>query len=382
MKRVLRDIPLPDEQGAEERAWQVVSAAFAGREPTPWPKRRARLILIGAVGLAVVAAALSPPGMAFLGSVRDRVTGRHAGHGLVELPAGGRLLVNSARGPWIVQRDGSRRLLGPYAGASWSPHGLFVVAVRGDDLLALDPKGNVRWTISRRQPVSSPRWSPDGFRIAYLSGRALHVVAGDGTGDRLLATNVSGVAPAWAPGDRHVLAFSDRRGRVSVEQTDTRSLYWRSEPGEAPVQLAWAPDGFELVALARHSLRVLGKGTVLGELRFPRRTAVAAAFSPAGNRLALIRDLTGQGRAEVVSLAVTFGARPAVRRVFAAAGDFSGLAWSPDGRWLLLAWRSADQWLFVRATGVQRIVTASAIASRFDPGGTPPSFPELAGWCC
>ena len=36
---------------------------------------------------------------------------------------GGRLLVTAPQGAWVVSADGSRRRLGNYAGASWSPHG-------------------------------------------------------------------------------------------------------------------------------------------------------------------------------------------------------------------------------------------------------------------
>ena len=59
------------------------------------------------------------------------------------------------------------------------------------------------------------------------------------------------------------------------------------------------------------------------------------------------------------------------------------LLYSPDGEWLLLAWRSADQWLFLNPADPRRVVAISDIAAQFDPGTTsPPSFPKLAGWCC
>ena len=36
------------------------------------------------------------------------------------------------------------------AGGSWSPHGRFVVAWRGGELLAVEPGGRVRWSLARR----------------------------------------------------------------------------------------------------------------------------------------------------------------------------------------------------------------------------------------
>src|ERR671934_220788 len=49
---------------------------------------------------------------------------KHAAPTLFRLPAPGRLLVESSEGPWVVQPDGSKRLLGRFLDASWSPHGL------------------------------------------------------------------------------------------------------------------------------------------------------------------------------------------------------------------------------------------------------------------
>src|SRR5439155_19771313 len=105
---------------------------------------------------------------------------------VVTLPAHRRRLVTSNEVPRVIGAVGSKRQLGAYDAASCSPHGLFVAASRGQELFALDPGGHVHWSIARPRPVLGARWSPDGFRIAYRSGGALRLVAGDGTGDRLL----------------------------------------------------------------------------------------------------------------------------------------------------------------------------------------------------
>jgi hypothetical protein len=70
--------------------------------------------------------------------------------------------------------------------------------------------------------------------------------------------------------------------------------------------------------------------------------------------------------------------RAAPRRVFAGAGAFSGLSWSPDGRWLLIGWQTADQWVFVRVAGPRRIEAVSNVSAQFRSSG----FPTIAGWCC
>ena len=66
--------------------------------------RGLRLLVAVAVLAALVAAALSPPGRAVGGWIRDRVAGEEATEpALVRLPTTGRLLVVSEQGPWIVR---------------------------------------------------------------------------------------------------------------------------------------------------------------------------------------------------------------------------------------------------------------------------------------
>jgi len=61
-------------------------------------------------------------------------------------------------------------------------------------------------------------------------------------------------------------------------------------------------------------------------------------------------------------------------------GVFSGIVWSPDGRWLHFASPpTADQWVFVRTAGAQRIAAVSTISSQFEPGRAHAAFPALAG---
>ena len=87
-----------------------------------------------------------------------------------------------------------------------------------------------------------PRWAGthSDTRIAYLSRSGLHVVAGDGTGDRTgCADLVARVAPTWRPGPDRVLAFAAPTGAVYVFAVErSRSLRVRKpDPHSAPAQL-------------------------------------------------------------------------------------------------------------------------------------------------
>ncbi len=131
----------PGEDAAGERAWEIVRAAYAQREPVTWPRRHARPLIAAAVVVAAVAAVLSPPGRSVVHSIRKAVGVQHAQTELFSLPSSGRLLVSGRGGTWIVNADGSRRRLGAYREAAWSPHGLFVAATKRNELVALDPHG-------------------------------------------------------------------------------------------------------------------------------------------------------------------------------------------------------------------------------------------------
>lgn len=375
----------PGEEEAGERGWDVVRAAYdeGKRERArPRPRRLSlRPLAVAAAGAVLVALVVTPAGAAVADWIEEVVERepRDAGPAPLRLPAQGRLLVDTAGGPWIVSRDGSKRLLGDYEASGWSPGGLFLVATSGRDLLALEPNGRVRWQRTAPARISGARWAPSGFRIAYLSGTGLRVVAGDGTGDGLLAEGVSSTPPAWRPGKVHVLAYADASGRVIVSETDAQRELWRSGAGDPPKQLAWSSDGERLLVVGAATIRVFARE---GRLLYTLPTSAAlVAFAPEGHQFAALRrQARGTGH-EVVLLAADPDPR-GPRRLFAAPGALGGLAWSPDGRWLLISWDANNQWIFVSVDGKFSVRTGDRIAERFDPGGAGPQVPSLVAWCC
>jgi hypothetical protein len=75
--------------------------------------------------------------------------------------------------------------------------------------------------------------------------------------------------------------------------------------------------------------------------------------------------------------------QPTRRRVLLSdPGVFTSLAFSPDGQWLLAAWRDADQWLFIPLAG-GKVKAVGHISQQFAPGSMgPAAFPRVDGWCC
>ncbi|HEX5618453.1 MAG TPA: hypothetical protein VFX51_08530 [Solirubrobacteraceae bacterium] len=373
LREALRAVPADED--ARGRALQVACAAYREREPVRPRRRWAPALALAACALAAVliAASLNAPGDAVARWVRQ-VLG--AGHpdpkpALVRVPGGGRLLVSSADGAWAVAADGSRRRLGDYAGVSWSPRGLFVVGWRGGELVAMEPSGRVHWSLARPGRITAARWAPgDGYRVAYLSGRTLRVVNGDGTGDRPLAA-AAAVAPSWRAGRDYVLAYADPRGRVRVVNVDTGAQLSRTPALPRVRHLAWSPDGRRLAIVTGRRVLVLDRtGSPRREHRVPRGTVVdAVSWSPAG-RLAEVR------RGSRTSKVVVDG-----RAVFTGSGRFGSVAWSPSGRRLLVPWPAADQWLFVDADS-DRATAVANIARQFARGPARQAFPDAVEWCC
>lgn len=369
--------PAPGEQEAGERSWDVVRSAFEERLPAPRPRDWRPVVAI-AVAAAVVAAALSPPGLAVLDSFRDAVAGeKNAKPALFSLPARGRLLVNSAEGAWVVQRDGSKRLLAGYREASWSPHGLYLAAVHGQELRALEPDGDVHWSIARPD-VELPRWSNAGGRderVAYIAAAALRVIGGDGRGDRVLARNVARVAAAWRP-HSHILAYVDEADRVVVVDADTGRRQWVARPRQAPVALEWSPTGRYVLARGPATITIFGADghRRLEPLGPPAAPVLDAAFAPSADAVAFVQRTRGQSVLWFYPRLRADGT--AASRVFAGAGTLERVVWSPDGRWLLVGWPSADEWLFIRSAAVRKVIPVSGIGDAFG------SAAQIAGWCC
>jgi hypothetical protein len=393
LRRALQQVTLPDEKGAAERVWRIVDAAFESRERIRWTRRhRGLVVALAAAALAtavVLVAVLTPPGQAVVDRFRDAVGRQPSQRSLIRLPASGRLLVLSPEGPWVVHEDGSKRLLGEYDDASWSPRGFYVVAAKGRQLVTLEPEsGDVRWSLSRAEPVSDPRWSGGGLdtRIAYRAGDTLHVVAGDGSPDAVVAANVAPVAPAWR-GESHVLAYADREGRVHVVDADTRDALGVTPRGRPVLQLAFEPKGRLIVATAKEIL-VYRRTLRAKPYEFARAKAdhEILAFAPNGYGLVYADyDRASDATTLVTPVCSTAGAcllplNPD-EDIFRGASRVEGLTTSPDGRWLVSGWPTADQLIFLRlAPRIGKVVAVSNATAEFSPGGAGGLFPLVAGW--
>jgi dipeptidyl aminopeptidase/acylaminoacyl peptidase len=398
LRALLDEVPVPDAERAERRGLAMARAAFVDRPPPSRNPSLSRLAVAFAAATLLAALLLSPAGAAvrdwiddtFIAGVPD------AEPALTEVPGGGRLLVQSTAGPWVVQPDGSRRLLGRYEEATWSPRGLFVAATTDHGLSAVEPDGTVHWSISAKAPVSDPRWSPSGFRIAYRAGQALRVVAGDGSGDQLLDRMAAPLPAVWSPLGPHLLAYVGSGNGLRAVNADTGDAVAADMAQPGIRILDWASDGQQLLEATRRSLwiRDVTIGKLASRLRFgearrvhltPGAAVRSASFSPGGQTVAVLLRFPARGprppRSEVALIDPAGGS---MRTQLGAPGNLSDLAWSPDGSRLLIGWPDADQWLFTPVGPSRRVRAIGDISAEFAPGAQrdAAAFPRIEGWCC
>ena len=197
---------------------------------------------------------------------------------------------------------------------------LYVMAPDGSGMRGLAPS-----------VVGQPRWSPDGERLAYISGagppgadnafsHGLHVVTLDGSHTRQLATDV--VSPvAWSP-DGQRLAFAKAEGpnvalyRAAISGDDTRRVaivegwqprtpFGRPDPKRASITtVAWSPDGSMLLYACGRRICVVGAdGEPVGTSAVALAGGTEAVWSPDGTRIAVVSRLVAEPTPSVNAVA-------------------------------------------------------------------------------
>jgi TolB protein len=147
----------------------------------------------------------------------------------------------------------------------WSPDGKHVLWVSTRDknpelyTVSADGKDIVRLTTEIGFDLH-PAWSPDGKRIAFASGRTgkqkIFVMKADGTGAKAM-TDGDGLDawPAWRPGGKQIAFVSNRTGNYDLwlandDGTGRVNLTGNKAQDTSP---AWSPDGKKLAFIStRH----------------------------------------------------------------------------------------------------------------------------------
>lgn len=218
----------------------------------------------------------------------------------------------------------------------------------GTDVLPLtnDPVGSER----------SPRWSPDGRRIAFLREGDLWIMDADGR-NAAMALSSSFFRLAWSPDGRYIAAAPDAGGPVTVYDVDSGGVASAGQP-VVYESVTWSPDGRWLLYVGDAELRVVRPdGTDDMSWFDVERSVSDVAWSPdPGHYIAVVRGLDRSDQVEILDRNsglsqgfVPFGGDPE-------ADEYRDPFWSPDYGCLGVTIPSQDMFIIRDlSTGDERI---------------------------
>ena len=391
--------PRPSDPVDREELEALVEALI--EEARQRARRRRRIYAASAVLVALVVAAVS--------SVVDRTTqpdtaspalaARSSGLAgaatpkiaFIREPAGGYGGVL-----WVMNPDGSgQRRLGPaFPDTDWSPDGQKIVFTTwGDrrgpsgtnlsDIYVTNADGSGRERLTTNPGSDGdPAWSPDGRKIAFVSGRdgnsGIYVMKADGTQRRLLMRAKVSYPPqlAWSP-DGQKLAFTvaltsgpDGNLEIYVMNADGSGLRNLTRSTVRDSYPVWSPDGRRIAFESNWQVNVMNADGSPGQRRLTHNGGrnFNPAWSPDGQRIAF-EHRRRQGTSHWVG---AWG-----YKVYVMNADGSGQRrlthggsqprWSPDGRKIaFVSQRDGHEDIFVmNADGSgQRNLTRTPGASR------------------
>ncbi|MHB0918972.1 MAG: Tol-Pal system beta propeller repeat protein TolB [Thiobacillus sp.] len=184
------------------------------------------------------------------------------------------------------------------------------------ELRVADADGqNPRTVVRSNEPVISPRFSPDGARVVYVSFEDKKPVVyaqslRDGGRSKVAAFKGSNSAPAWAPDGRRlaVVLTRDQASQIYLINANGSGLTRLTRGGNLDTEPVFSPDGQTIYFTSDRGgsaqiYRVAAKGGEPQRVTFSGGYNVSPAISPDGRHLAYISREDGRFRVVLHELA-------------------------------------------------------------------------------
>jgi TolB protein len=184
------------------------------------------------------------------------------------------------------------------------------------DLQVADADGfNPQTILSSQEPIRSPKWSPDGNKLAYVSfeSRKSTVIVQDlATGQRKTIANFRGdnYAPSWSPdGSRLVVALSkDSVSQIYLIAANGGDATRITESNSIDTNATFTPDGKDIIFVSNRSggpqlYRIPVSGGTPQRLTFEGNYNVNPRMSADGKLVAFVNREGGKLRIATLELA-------------------------------------------------------------------------------
>lgn len=188
----------------------------------------------------------------------------------------------------------------------WSPDGEEIAYIADGKLSVMHADGtNMRVLAPSVGNISAPpEWSPDSSRIAFVGKpqesvhRAVYTVRRNGTRLTRLGATVS--VPSWSPDGSRIAMFmpmDEEEVRLYTMDSDGANpqVVWSSDETEFWANnVAWSPDGGAILFSSADGEVVVVSSEKVEERVLARATGERAAWSPDGERFAVISRKSGE----------------------------------------------------------------------------------------
>ncbi len=188
---------------------------------------------------------------------------------------------------------------------------------------------NAKTILRSKEPLLSPNWSPDGYKVAYVSfqsSRPAIYMQELNTGKQERLTNFKGLngAPAWSPDGKQLAMVLSKDGNPEIYVMDmsSRALSRVTHHRGIDTEPAWSADG--------------------GMIYFT---------SNRGGSAQIYKIPVKGGRAERITFEGKYNAKPVI---------------SPDGRYLVMVHKSKDKRYHIGVKDLDKDVFAIVTDTRLD----------------